>query len=65
MREYYKMEKLINNINDLIVNTFVEYDTDMLNDIVIGLLQKHICTTGDSIDSLIMYLEDLKEVDNE
>lgn len=65
MREYYKMDKLLENINDLIVDSLGEYDTDKLNEIIVGLLQQHIFTSNDSIDSLIIYLEDLKEVNNE
>lgn len=55
------MEKIIKEINNIIVEQYGNYDTNDLNDIIIELLRNHIFTSKDSIKNLIYELENLLE----
>lgn len=56
-----KINKIVDNTTDLIIEELGQYTTDNLNDIIIGLLGLHILTSKDSIQNLIDLLERIKE----
>lgn len=55
------MEKLIKKIDKIIIKELKNYNTDELNNIIIGLIENHIFTSKDSINNLIELLEELKK----
>lgn len=61
MTKYQKIDILMEHINELIEDTLGNYDTEDLELIIMWLLQSHILTSKDSINNLIIELENYKE----
>ena len=57
-----KIDKLVSDIDEIIIETLKQYDTDDLSTIIECLVINHIFTSKDSIQDLIYRLEKLKEV---
>lgn len=57
-----KINKIISDCDDIIIDTLGTYDTSDLEDIVVGLVCNHIFTSGDSIRNLIYTLEKLEDI---
>ena len=57
-----KIASLINDIDDLIIDTLGTYDTNDLETIIEGLICNHAFSSKDSIQELIYGLERLMDV---
>ena len=57
-----KINKIIQETDDLIIEILKEYDTSDLEEIIIGLVANHTFSSKDSIQGLIYELEKLMEV---
>lgn len=57
-----KIDKLVSDIDEIIIETLKQYDTDDLSTIIECLIINHTFTSKDSIQDLIYRLEKLKEV---
>ena len=62
MRYEQKIDKLIQDIDELIIETLKEYDTSDLEEIIVGLIENHIFTSKDSIQNLIYTLEKVQDL---
>lgn len=56
-----KIASLINDIDDLIIDTLGTYDTNDLETIIEGLICNHAFSSKDSIQNLIYSLEKLQD----
>lgn len=57
-----KLNKIIEDTDNLIIDTLGTYDTSDLEDIIIGLITNHTFSSKDSIQNLIYSLEKVMEV---
>lgn len=57
-----KINKIIQETDDLITEILKEYDTSDLEEIILGLIVNHTFSSKDSIQGLIYELEKLMEV---
>jgi hypothetical protein len=57
-----KIDKLVSDIDEIIIETLKQYDTRDLEEIIKGLIVNHIFTSKDSIQGLIYELEKLKDI---
>ena len=55
------IDKLIQDIYELIYKEYGNIDTNDLNDIILELIRNNIFTSNDSIDHLINMLEEFKK----
>ena len=57
-----KLNKIVEDTDNLIIDTLGSYDTSDLEDIVLGLIINHTFSSKDSIQNLIYSLEKVMEV---
>lgn len=57
-----KINKIVQETDNLIINILEEYDTSDLEDIILGLVENHIFSSKDSIQNLIYSLEKLMDL---
>ena len=57
-----KIDKLVSDIDEIIIETLKQYDTRDLEEIIKGLVINHTFTSKDSIQGLIYELEKLKDI---
>ena len=57
-----KIEKIVQLIDEIIIQELSEYSTRDLEDVVLGLVDYHAFTSADSIQGLIYELEKLKDL---
>lgn len=57
-----KLNKIVEDTDDLIIDTLGSYDTSDLEDIILGLVINHTFSSKDSIQNLIYSLEKVMEV---
>ena len=57
-----KIGKIVEDTDNLIIDTLGTYDTSDLEDIVLGLITNHTFSSKDSIQNLIYSLEKVMEV---
>jgi hypothetical protein len=56
-----KIDRIISDCDDIIIDTLGSYDTSDLEEIVVGLVCNHAFTSHDSIRNLIYTLEKLED----
>ena len=57
-----KLNKIVEDTDNLIIDTLGTYDTSDLEDIILGLVINHTFSSKDSIQNLIYSLEKVMEV---
>lgn len=57
-----KLNKIVEDTDDLIIDILGTYDTNDLEDIILGLVINHTFSSKDSIQNLIYSLEKVMEV---
>ena len=57
-----KINKIVEDTDNLIIDTLGSYDTSDLEDIVLGLVINHTFSSKDSIQNLIYSLEKVMEI---
>ena len=65
MERQLKIEKCIDEINDIIIDNLCVCDTDDLTEIIIGVLKNHMLTSLDSLQNLIYEIEKLEDSYND
>lgn len=65
MERQEKIEKCIDEINDIIIDNLGVYDVDDLTDVIVGVLKNHMLTSRDSLQNLIYEIEKLEDSYND
>ena len=62
MESQEKINKIVQETDNLIIDTLGTYDTSDLEDIILGLVENHMFSSKDSIQNLIYSLEKLMDL---